>query len=353
MRLSSLDSGAENAARVVGFFDALIEQRADIKTVLSQAAVFAECPVGISEPGEPGSVVGTPSGVVARGSVPVEGLTRVFGTGHTVWISRTARQSFALDQIFLERFGLACIAALGRSGVSDLHLGDPALLELILGRLPSNADRSRAIQLLGITPATSVTMLAAHGDQTVVAKLIASFPPRVWRSVAQIGEVAAIAISGAPDRDMHVPEGLRVGVSSTCPAAQLPGAWQGATNALRFVGDTPGSFNPVFQSDLGPYELLAARLHPDELAEVGDVQALARLSETAAGRDSLQTIEMLLRVGSLRKAASQLHLHHNSVAARVVRAEAELGYSITGPQGMARLTLALAMRKLSRNSFLS
>lgn len=352
MRLSSLDDRAENAMRVIGFFDALIEQRSDLQTVLSQAGRFAECSVGIAEPGATLSMVGTRTGVLEQGTVPDDAMARVLSSGHTVWIARSGQQAFPLDEVVLERFGLACIAASGSSMPLDLHLGDPALLELILGRLASSADRSRAIQLLGITPSTPVTMLAVHGDLGVAARVVAHLRPRAWTRIAQIGDLTAIATTTQPARDLGVPREIRVGVSLAVPAVEARRAWQGAINGLRLAADTPAGENVVFQADLGPYELLAAKLRAEDIADVGDVQALERLDETPAGRNALQTVEVLLRAGSLREAARQLHLHHNSVAARVSRAEAELDYSITTPLGMTRVTLALALRRLGQNNYL-
>ena len=50
LRLASLEANAESAMRLVGFFDALVEHRADLRTVVRSAARLAECPVGASAP---------------------------------------------------------------------------------------------------------------------------------------------------------------------------------------------------------------------------------------------------------------------------------------------------------------
>lgn len=338
LRFSSLDARAENAMRVVGFFDALIEQRSDIQTVLSQAGRFAEGSVGIAEPGE---------------RCPEHASTRLLVTGHTVWISRSPQEAFPLDDVLLERFGLACIAALGNPGSSTLRMDDPALLELILGRVASSADRSRAIQLLGITPSTPVTMLAVHGDRAAAAHVVAHLPTHAWRRIAQLDGITAIATAAPPERDAAAPPGTHVGVSRPFRATEVQEAWQGAINALRYASDGPASRNLMFQADLGPYELLAAKLRPEDVAGVADVQALERLGKTSSGQDVLRTVEVLLCVGSLREAARQLHIHHNSVATRVARAEAELGYSITTAPGLTRVTLALVLHRLGQNDYLA
>ncbi|QIX27230.1 hypothetical protein ncot_11935 [Nocardioides sp. JQ2195] len=347
-----MDARAENAMRVVGFFDALIEQRSDLQTVLAQAGRFAEGSVGLAEPGETVGMVATRAGALERRAAPRHALTRTLVSGHTVWISRSPQRAYPLDDVLLERFGLACIAALGSPAASTLRMDDPALLELILGRLASSADRCRALQLLGTTPSTPLTMLAVRGDRAAAAKVMDHLPKAAWRRLAQIDGMTAIATDAPPERTATIPQGTHVGVSRPFRAAAVHEAWQGAVNALRYAADGPADRNLVFQADLGPYELLAAKLRPEDISEVADVQALERLSQNSAGKDVVRTLEILLWVGSLRETARQLHIHHNSVAARVARAEAELGYSITTPPGLTRLTLALALRRLGQNGHL-
>jgi DNA-binding PucR family transcriptional regulator len=67
----------------------------------------------------------------------------------------------------------------------------------------------------------------------------------------------------------------------------------------------------------------------------------------------IQTLEVLAEAGSLREAARRMHLHHNSIAARVRRAEELLGYKITEPAGGARLQLTLALRRLRSTDLLA
>lgn len=65
LRLSSLDSDAESAVRVIGFFDALVTGRADLTNLLKSAAELAECPgrglVLRAEPGGKIDLAGPPA----------------------------------------------------------------------------------------------------------------------------------------------------------------------------------------------------------------------------------------------------------------------------------------------------
>jgi hypothetical protein len=105
----------------------------------------------------------------------------------------------------------------------------------------------------------------------------------------------------------------------------------------------------VFQADLGPYELLAARLRSTDIVGIADVDAFDRLAGQPAGADVVAAVEAVVASGTLREAARHLHLHHNTVAARLARAQAVLGYPVATPHGLARVGLALALRRLRIN----
>jgi molybdenum-dependent DNA-binding transcriptional regulator ModE len=66
-----------------------------------------------------------------------------------------------------------------------------------------------------------------------------------------------------------------------------------------------------------------------------------------------QTLLAVAATDSLRQAGRTAHLHHNSVAHRVERAEKVLGFACTEPFGRARLLLTLTLHRLleSRKRF--
>ncbi|NBH06199.1 PucR family transcriptional regulator, partial [Amycolatopsis sp. SID8362] len=71
LRLSGLDADAENAVRVIGFFDRLITARADLDTLVRSTADLAGCPVGVHAPGHGLSQRAAPgAGVSAPGTAP-------------------------------------------------------------------------------------------------------------------------------------------------------------------------------------------------------------------------------------------------------------------------------------------
>jgi hypothetical protein len=242
---------------------------------------------------------------------------------------------------------------------TPVRLDDPALLELIVGRTTASPERSRAIHLLGITPCTHLTMIAVLGPTEAVAELektlrAAALRPR--RTV--IGSLHAMALLGDLPADLAIPDGVRVGVGATGFAVDAATSWEKAVRAVRYAsptvaGSTVGACPVVRVSELGPFELLAERLRSSDIADVTDVDVLDGFAAQRGGSDVLEALEAITRAGSLREAARQMYLHHNSVAARLARAEQRLGYRVTEPAGTARLHLALALRRLRDTDLLA
>ncbi|TDC03051.1 PucR family transcriptional regulator, partial [Actinomadura bangladeshensis] len=50
LRLSALDADAENAVRVISFFDGLIAAKVSPQTLVRETARLAECPAGLTDP---------------------------------------------------------------------------------------------------------------------------------------------------------------------------------------------------------------------------------------------------------------------------------------------------------------
>lgn len=163
----------------------------------------------------------------------------------------------------------------------------------------------------------------------------------------------AVAVAGPlPDR-LLAPAGFRIGVGPEVTATEAPRSWEGALRALRFAGTSrsdvglaPVAEEPaIYHSSLGAFEVLARELSGPAIAGIGDLDVLDALAaEPGSGTELLATLEVLVQAGSLRAAARELHLHHNSVAVRVTRAEAALGYGLGETAGRFRLALALALR---------
>jgi hypothetical protein len=333
LRLSGLDADAENAVRVIGFFDRLITGRAGLDALVRSTAELAGCPVGVHAPGQGLSLRADPGGdVETPGTAPAGAATRALEGGVAVWVAR-AGAPIPLDDMLLERFAIATAVLLEHSGVPRPELGDPALVELVLSGDVGTAERARALHLLGVAPSARLRVLAGTGVDGLAGR------------AAQLGGVRAVLT--AEPVPAPLPAGARVGVGPSLPAIEAARSWAAARTALRF---TSGAEPMVWWERLGSLAALAGKLGHADVAELADVRALDRLAAEPHGVDTLAALDALCATGSARKAAAVLHRHHSTMPARLARAEAVLDFEVDSPAGRFRLHLALMLRRLRDNT---
>lgn len=312
LRLSALDADAENAVRVIGFFDRLVAGRASVDAVVKAAAELAECRAGVFSAGR---------GLQAGGAVPASVARRELEDGTVVWLARQGRP-LPLDEMVLERFSIAVAVLLDHSSLPLPALGDPALVELALSDSAGEVERSRALHLLGLRPSTTLRVLAVKGRPNGLS--------------APLGSLHAVLVQG----EEIPPQEGGVGVSPLVPAIEAPAAWHQARTAVRFANSSV-----VWAESMGS-ELALAQLPAAEIARIADVIALDRL---AAEPDTLDLLEALCHTGSVRQAAAAIHRHHSTVPARLDHARAVLGFRPETPEGRFRLYLAILLRRLRDN----
>jgi hypothetical protein len=335
LRLSALDADAENALRVIGFFDQLIANRVDLQTLVTSAARLAECPAGVCMEGKGLFVRAEPhGGVQVSGRVPSSAARRELADGGMIWLER-ADPPVPLDAMVLERFAIAAAVLLEHSRVPLPELGDPALVELVLSEQAGVAERSRALQLLGFTPTTPLNVLADEGGKGEVFEALGGRAAGVRR--ASLGALSVTLVAGQL-AEFAPQAGTLVGVGERRPAIEAPQAWREARTALRFAHFT----QPLVRfGSLGSFALLAEKLTAADLAGVADLQVLDGLSA-----ETLDILAAVSATDSVRKAAAAVFRHHSTVAARLAQAEVTLGFKVDTPYGRARLQLALVLRQL-------
>jgi hypothetical protein len=333
LRLSGLDADAENAVRVIGFFDRLITDRVSLDALVRSTARLAGCPAGVHAPAQGLSLRAEPdAGVGAAGRAPAGAAVRRLEGGVEVWVAREGAPS-PLDDILLERFAIATAVLLEHTSVPLPALGDPALVELVLSDGVGTAERSRALHLLGLGTTARLRVLAGTGADGLAGRF------------AVFGTVRAVLSTGPGPET--VPADARIGVGPVVPALELDRSWHAARTALRF---TAAAEPVVWWDRLGSLTALAGKLAAADLAGLADVRGLDRLAAEPHGGDLLAALTALCATGSARKAAAVLHRHHSTMPARLVRAEAVLGFGVDSPAGRFRLHLALMLRRLRDNS---
>ncbi|MDT0323866.1 hypothetical protein RNC47_36775, partial [Streptomyces sp. DSM 44918] len=136
------------------------EQEVNADAAVRFAALIAGCPVGVRWPG------GTVVRYDASGRLdPIDdGASPACDRDETVvWVERDG-SGHPLDEVLLARLRRLISRVAARTGVSGTpHLGDPALLEVVLSAKEHREDRARAIRLLGLDETRPTCVLAASG----------------------------------------------------------------------------------------------------------------------------------------------------------------------------------------------
>lgn len=356
-KLSDLDVGAQAAVRVIAAYDRLIAAQVPVGALTRATAALAQCTAGISRP-DYGVLRFAPNGDGLDEVYPEVSRPLRFGEGLSVWLEREGIPH-ELDDLILERFALAARALIPpRSRLEPRDMADPALIEILVSGSHCPEDRARAIKLLGIDPYRPIRVVAVATtvcqDPAVAAtEMLTHSPiPAGQVRVATIGSLAAAILQPRSDSSIAVSEwweaassvnGLArntlAGVGNAVMPHHARQSWLQGKLALRFA--KAGTISAVVDHDaLGALALLAD-IPTDRLAGNPDVVAFTELAATAGGRMDLEAVEALCRTGSLRQAASSLHMHHSTIAARIRRAELKLGWNVDAPPGALRASIAL------------
>ncbi|GAB3452523.1 helix-turn-helix domain-containing protein [Actinophytocola sediminis] len=335
-RLSQLDAHAEGAIRVVMFYDTLMRSRVDLPALARASASLAECVAGIRLHGTGQAIRVAPNGgetdaphQPASTSMPITLDEEEIGT---VWLERPTEPR-ALDETLLERLAIAAATVVERYAPARTTMADPALVELVISADGDEAARARALRLLGFAAGPPVRVLAVRSALPLDQIASAVCPARLVKAapLAGVGVILAAAMDPAT-----LPAGVRAGIG----AAERPDlSWREARTALRF---TTARQPVVHYADLGALTLLAD-VPQEVVRDNADVAAIAAL---AANPDELDTLDAYCATGSVRQAATRLHLHHSSVARRLDQLSRTTGIHLTTPTGLLRANLALTTWRL-------
>ncbi|WP_134670250.1 MULTISPECIES: CdaR family transcriptional regulator [unclassified Amycolatopsis] len=342
-RLSTLPADTTSVLRLIAYFDALSGLAPD--AVVRSAALVAGCPVGAVIDGESVWFDGAGS--------PVSGPSL-----DDVQIDRPAPHP--LDVVLLDQLRRALRAT---RLTSPLRLGEPGLLEIAVSDREQRRDRLRALHLLGYDL-----------DQPVVALVLAGAPEEGLDALARAGAgrlqhhrlgrlTLALTQGGPAPRELagHLHDDLAtlhpastgldramdvwIGLGEPAAAADAPVSWQQARTALRFASSTVFGRRAVPYGPLGVLVLLA-ELPPSRLAVTPGVAALEAHARTPGGALDVEALESYCVFGALRRTATELNLHHSTVAARLDRIEAATGWRLEDAMDRFQATFALLARRL-------
>ncbi|WP_072801603.1 helix-turn-helix domain-containing protein [Rhodococcoides yunnanense] len=319
LRLTQLDAVAENAVRVIGFFDQLTTRRVSLETLVAEASRLAECPVGL---------------VTDDCPAPEKAIVHVLADGTGAWLSRV--DSIApLDDILVERLAMSA-SILWRHDGSLVGPSDAELVRTYLSEASSAADRSRASSLLGFDPDALVSVVALDVGRDAVVEIAESLRGRY----ADIGSLHAVLTASA---SLDLGSDVRAGVSPAMAVLDGPTAWRRARTAMRMAR---AARRIVYWKDLGSLAPIIERLRLEDIDDVPDVVTLDLIEAAAGGPDTMDILTAFCASDSVRHTAAAVYRHHSTVASRLAQIGDRMGFCLTTVEGKERLRLALLLRYL-------
>lgn len=338
-------------AAALELIDDCLERDTRIEVILTRTAEALGCAVGV-EVSQGALYAAEPDGVLAAVAPPGPAVSRVLRDGSKVWIAGSRADLGPDMDRLLRRLGIAAKVAFR---LADRAQDDDADVKVAVDPEVEEAARRRALERVGLGGSGPLTTFALYGDAESVAVFVDRVSARcAFARLAQLGPIYILLAKGLAELGgLGVPVGLRASYSAPVSAADLPEAWRHARLALRFARPSPRDSGVYVRdeavlndsSNTGGYLLLAEVLTVAQISQVPDVRRLNHLVREQ-GAEMLVCLEAVAATDSLRKAAALLHLHHNSVASRVERAERYLGFGLMEPYGRTRLFMALVLRRL-------
>jgi hypothetical protein len=327
-RLTALDAEATETLKVISYFDALVDGHATTEVLLRGAAILSGCAAGFTA--ESRTVRVDSSG--ARSPAPADPSSRWpsrrFGDGGTAWIERDG-PAHANDEMILERLAIALAIALERTS-------------------PSAALRRALETLIDVDSPVDVRLgaakrlrLDAASEYRVIATPASTMLPAPSIVVGTVAGPVRVAVCAAGD-DIAFE---RAGIGYRATPSALDQSWASALIALRLTS----VHDPVVNADrLGALLILADAA--DRGRQVApDAATVGELIATDAGVEEL--LDAVANAASLRAVAQELGLHHSTVQGKVAALCEALGYDIRSARGRVRLSLALALHRLTTNRF--
>ncbi|GAA2214226.1 helix-turn-helix domain-containing protein [Nonomuraea monospora] len=325
-RLEALDPDAGAALRVITYFDQLIERRAGLENVVRGAAVLSGHPAVLIDTERGLRIRVTPDGARTEQSpatLPAEWCRLTVDSHITVFLEHPGPAG-PVEAMVLERTAMAARTILDRtrSRARPRPHHDAELVEVLLDASAPVEDRCHAAKSLGLSRSAPAQVIAGLDGSLQV--------------------IAATADA--------LPDGPRAGVGPAVPLLELPQTVAAARAAARFTADgTPADPGPrvVHAEDLGGLIMLVAAVD----AGLGAGPDLAAVERTAAAAPWMPaTLDLLAGGASLRTSAAVLRVHHSTLHERMAQAERLLGWSLREQPGRLRLTVALMLRRLHRNT---
>lgn len=350
MQLAKLDSQAEAQVRIVDLFDTLLRNHATLEHVLRTTAGLASVPAGVTLTVS-GKIIGFDS--VGNSYLPDDAALSAASKRMVVSQGQQVAQVWLIDDkapsktadLLLERLVLTCEIL----WESDSLGAEARAFESLLDDGLSAKERDVMVRVLEPRLGTRIRGVCLAPSAEIE-------PDKSWlrrqeeKLSAQLqlrrGELLAIPhcgylLAGVPNRCLSliapIPE-TAIGVGPLLPLNRMRQSIDFARRCLihaRAVGIPDAC---VSYDEIGPICLLDlennCHIRNDE--QIAAIHALLDEDPAWAG-----LLAAFVTQGSVRAAAKTLHLHHSSVAARLERASAVVGFDVRQAHRAFTINLAL------------
>jgi len=353
-RISAEGSEAENALRVVAFFDELVGHRSALDALVRSTARLIGAPAGYESQSGGSSwsfdSIGRPYGTATPPGARRKSVSVERGFSGVAWILPDT-SNHALADLVLERMALSAAIVLGRDTGEGAHAEETSLSRLLDSR-NSVDDRRLDAQLLGFRSSWKVRVVVASGvsEKGLASNLTSWSRAAGLRATTPIFDggigVAMIHDTGQWRTDVLAGWGGLFGVGASEPVEDAYRSLDTARLALRLCSADLGPAIADYAL-LGPLKYLAT-VSPGEAMHDDTVRQLASLLESDSGRAELLALDAFCRNTSLRTAAAELNLHHSSLANRLENVARKLGRDVSNPNERFSLALSLQLLRVSR-----
>ncbi|WP_110208189.1 PucR family transcriptional regulator [Nocardioides daejeonensis] len=253
-------------------------------------------------------------------------------------------------------------------------LGDSGLVDMVLSDAEGWDRRIRAAELTGIDPNQTVQALVASTADTAatagrIASMIAELTGRkvhrgatrdhltcfvVRAPEASAGELALdlhelIAAEHPSHRVTPDERGPWIGIGTHVHVLEAPRSHEEARRALEFTSSRWHGRRAIAHEKLGALELIT-HLPVAQVLAHPDLRRLDEIAATESGAIDIDTLEAFFMYGTLRRAADGLHVHHSTVADRLRRVEAVMGWNLEEPNDHFKAALTLILRIRARSA---
>lgn len=331
-RIAALDPLASVGLRVIACFDELIIGDVNTRGLVSAAASLAGCNAGFKQDRPARVVRVTPQGELCPAGGEPTGQV-IHADGLTVWLERDGPKRVN-DDIIIERLALAVRIRYGHARHDVDNRRDLAML--LDGSVPVD-ERQLVATRLGLRPAASYRVVAAplfaqwgarpDGPEDVVP--------------SSFGPLHALVVPSACTTVNANPAGIGI----TTQVEQIDHSFRTAVVALRLCD--PPTTSVVTADEYGGLIGLLADAPSD--AHIPDVDLL---EEVMSHSWACETLDALIRAGSVRQAARRCGVHHSTLQTRVDVISDVVGFDPLDGLGRTRLGIAYLVWRLRHSRVL-